>query len=310
VLFFARSLLVRPGTTSADQQLAPSSKDARATLAAAAEEQERLQADVFKHKALLSRTENDLLRVEQQLQSLREVKQRLEDAQLKLDGLRQELKVRGAATELTEVSSDLCPFAPRDSPRMSTPVSPRPTSRSGSSRPQSRSTGKITAMRYSSLRRDSVPSSSRRRRSVRRPRPSKSACHVGSLRVCPDTESLQRMSARWDQDEGPRRLREVEDEVEEKQQLIESSRSELAELDGRVKALEADFHQADKRRNTLEANLRHRQYKARIRQAKEEIKALPVEESSEAREKYDCNYGKSKQKEQELISQVLFSIAR
>lgn len=31
---------------------------------------------------------------------------------------------------------------------------------------------------------------------------------------------------------------------------------------------------------------------------------MPVEESSEAREKYERNYGKSKQKEQELNSQV------
>lgn len=82
------------GASDADQRPTPSRKDARATLAASAEEQERLQADIFKHKSLLSRTENDLLRVEQQLQSLREVKQRLEDAQGKLDSLRQELKVR------------------------------------------------------------------------------------------------------------------------------------------------------------------------------------------------------------------------
>lgn len=68
--------------------------------------------------------------------------------------------------------------------------------------------------------------------------------------------------------------------------------------------METSLYQADKTRKNIDDNIRHRQYKARIRTAKEEIKDLSVEESTEARKQYERKYTKSKQKEQDLVSQV------
>lgn len=161
------------------------------------------------------------------------------------------------------------------------------------------------AMRSRAQRKTSVPSTTRRLPSTERQLPLRSESLASWSRVDENmTDSPLCASCRWDNDDGPRRLREVQEETEEKEYDIKGAREEVGKLEKEVKEVETSLYQADKTRKNIDDNIRHRLYKARIRTAKEEIKDLNVEESTEARNQYERKYTKSKQKEQSLVSQV------
>lgn len=119
-----------------------------------------------------------------------------------------------------------------------------------------------------------------------------------------ELDRANRAVEKWTEENGPSRLRRIEDALLKKEAEAHEVREAITQSDTIIKEIETQIYQSDKNRKNLEDNIRHRSFKERVTKARLEMAGLGVEEAARARDQYNSKYGKSKQKETDLNSQV------
>jgi DNA repair exonuclease SbcCD ATPase subunit len=124
--------------------------------------------------------------------------------------------------------------------------------------------------------------------------------HVESIN---SLESANTAVEKWVDSDGPRRLKKLEEQMTQKENEVQDSKIAVQEIEDTIKQIETDIHTADKNRKNMDDNLRHRQFKAKKRNAETERDNLDVNNARIARADYEREYAKSKKTEQDLTSQ-------